>query len=289
MKKIMAFLTVILVFGAVIFALIKFRDIAEVYIETEQAPEPQVQAPPVAQTDYIDELLEKHGDLLSVYYENLETGFTYRYNADRLYFSASVPKAFYALYVYLLAEQGLADLDTLHEFTEIDTNWGSGIIQKNYDYGAQFTLRELLRLKISESDNVATLMLVRLFGIASYADFVKESGGNPRLIGDRVMNSELSANEAGLFARKIYEYIESDADFADLFKASLLDNQHSFISSAYPIASKTGWTEPRAWHEMAIVYAPSPFTLVILSEREGWTEQDYADFAEILGVFEGFN
>jgi len=40
---------------------------------------------------------------------------------------------------------------------------------------------------------------------------------------------------------------------------------------------------------MTIVYAPSPYILVIMSARAGWTERDYADFAEISMAFQGFN
>ena len=51
-------------------------------------------------TQELDNLLRRFGNDLSVYYENLETGFVYQYNADRVYFSASVPKASFALYIY---------------------------------------------------------------------------------------------------------------------------------------------------------------------------------------------
>ena len=237
----------------------------------------------------LDELLIRHGDNLSVFYKNLETGFIYRYNADRVYFSASVTKASYALYLYQLAEKGIIDLNSRHTFTYADANWGSGIIQRQYEFGATFTLRELLRLNLSESDNVATLMLRRIHGLDGYRSLIAEIGGNPDFIGCRVMNSNLTANEAGLFAKEIFAYIESGGRYSAEFKAHLLDNQFPFITSDYPIASKTGWTSPIAWHEMAIVYAPSPFILVILSERDGWSDADFADFAEISLAFQQFN
>ena len=237
----------------------------------------------------LDELLKRHGDDISVFFENIETGFVYRFNADRVYFSASVPKASYALYVYQLAEQGLVDLDSVHTFTSADAMGGSGIIFHQYPLGTRFTLRELLRLNLSESDNSATLMLRRIHGLDGYRRFLEAMGGNPDFVGDRIMNSDLTANEAGLFAREIFAYIESGGRYSEEFKAALLDNQFPFIVSDYPVASKTGWTRPIAWHDMAIVYAPSPFILVILSARNGWSDADYADFAEISMAFQRFN
>jgi len=237
----------------------------------------------------LDELLARHGDDISVYFENIETGFVYSFNADHVYFSASVPKAMYALYLYQLAERGEVNLDSVHEFTYGDANWGSGIIQRQYDFGATFTLRELLRLNISESDNVATNILRRTNGIYGYKNFISRVGGNLALVGNNVMNSNLTANEAGLFANEIFAYIESGGRYSYEFKSLLLNNRFPFIVSCYPVASKTGWTAYRAWHDMAIVYAPSPFILVILSARDGWSDDDFADFAEISMAFQEFN
>ena len=237
----------------------------------------------------LDELLARHGNDISVHFENIETGFVYQFNADRVYFSASVPKALYALYLYQLAERGTIDLESTHEFLYADANWGSGIIQRRYQFGARFSLRELLRLNISESDNVATLMLRRIHGLDGYRNFIADMGGNPDFVGCRVMNSDLTANEAGIFAREIFTYLESGGRYSDEFRAHLLDNQFPFIVSDYPVASKTGWTANRAWHDMAIVYAPSPYILVILTAREGWSEADFADFAEISMAFQEFN
>ena len=258
--------------------------------DTEPEREPRLVdyhfAPP---TYALDELLSRHGNDISVYFENLETGFVYRYNADRVYFSASVPKAVYALYIYRLAERGLVDLDSVHTFLYEDANWGSGVIIRQHQIGASFTLRELLRLNISESDNVATLMLRRIHGLDGYRNFIANMGGNPEFVMCRVMNSYITANEAGLFAREIFEYIESGGRYSHEIKAHMLDNQFPFMTFCYPAASKTGWTLPIAWHDMAIVYAPSPFILVILSSGRNWTYADYADFAEISMAFQAFN
>ena len=257
-------------------------------IETEQGPR-WIDREFVPPTYELDTLLQRHGNYVSIYFENLETGFVYRHNAERVYFSASVPKAAYALYIYQQAEAGEVDLDNELTYTEADVIRGSGVIRHQYSVGATFTRRELLRLNVSESDNVATLILQRVHGLSGYRTFISEMGGNPYLVGDRVMNSELTADEAGRFAREIFAYLESDGRYSDEFKAALLDNQFPFIVSDYPVASKTGWTAPWAWHDMAIVYAPSPYILVILSQREGFSDADYEDFAEISMAFQAFN
>jgi len=237
----------------------------------------------------LDAALRRFGTNLSIYYENIETGFIYRRNADRVYFGASISKASFALYIYQMAERGEVNLEDRLTFTAADQNWGSGIIQNTYVLGTTFTIRELLRLNLSYSDNVATLMLVRHFGITGYRQFVAGLGASPARVRSRVMDSDLTANEAGLFARAIMDYIESGGQHSEEMRTHLLDNQFPFIVADHPVASKTGWTRDTAWHDMAIIYAPSPYILVILSAREGWSAQDYRDFAEISAAFQQFN
>jgi beta-lactamase class A len=243
-------------------------------------------------TEYIDDFntkLLRFGSGLSILYRNMESGFEYIYNPSARFFSASVPKAVYALYIYLKAENSEIDLEEYLTYTEDDFFGGSGLIIQNHHVGARFTQRELLRLNISYSDNIATLMLRRKHGLSGYREFITGIGGSTRNIGGNIFDSHITATEAGIFAQEIYHYIESDRTYSREFKEHLLDNQYKFIVSDYPVASKSGWTRGIAWHDMAIVYAPSPYTLTILSRREGWTRQDYEDFREISMMFQEFN
>jgi len=260
--------------------------LCHLYIHPVQAEDNLGFTPPV---DNLEWLLSRFGDDLSVYYENLESGFVFRFNAEREYFSASVPKAIFALYIFQKAERGEISLGSAVTFTEADYWGGSGVIRHTSSFGDTFTQRELLRLNVSESDNIATLMLRRVHGLAGYTQFISAIGGTPDFVRERVFNSQLTANEAGLYAREIFRYIESGGTYSEEFKAHLLDNQFPFIVARYPVASKTGWNRPSAWHDMAIIYAPSPFILVILSAREGWEDEDYEDFAEIARIFQQFN
>jgi beta-lactamase class A len=236
-----------------------------------------------------DELLRPFGNSMAVYYKNIETGFTFIHNENETFFSASVPKAFFSLYIYLKAERGEVDLDSYVTYTWNDYHGGSGIIRMQHTQGEQFTQRELLRLNLSYSDNIATNMLRRVHGIEGYRQFAASLGGNPNHVHGYIFNSLLTLNDAALFANEIFNYIEWGGTYSGEFKAHLLDNQYPFIVSDYPVASKTGWRAPFAWHDMAIVYAPSPYILIILSRRDGWSERDYQDFYVISSAFQEFN
>ena len=274
------------------YEIVEIVEIVEVveaiYLQNESTP-PWLEPDFMPLTDDLDEILGRHGYNISVFYKNLASGFIYRHNADRVYFAASVTKAFYALYLFQLAEQGILCLDTEHTFTGADFMDGSGIIRERYPVGTTFTLRELLRLNVSYSDNIATLILVREHGAEGFRHFLTDLGGNPSQMGWGIMDFNMSAEEAGIFLYEVYQYIEKGSEYALFLKSDLLDNQYPFIVSDYPIASKTGWTSFYAWHDAAIVYATSPYILVIFTARGGWAETDFQDFEEIGMAFQRFN
>ena len=225
----------------------------------------------------------------AVFFYNMDTGFTYSRNGNRQFFGASISKASYALYLYQRAERGEIDLNRHITYTSADWNGGSGIIRHRYRVGQTFTVRRTIQLNLYHSDNIATNMLRRTFGTQGYRNWLYSIGGTPSMFRYRIFNSQLTANEVGLFAQEIWRYYQSGGRYSEEFMRALLNNQYPFIVSDYPVASKTGWTAPIAWHDMAIVHAPSPYILVILSQRQGWRPQDYRDFAEISMFFQEFN
>jgi len=218
----------------------------------------------------IENFMEQFGNTVSVYYENLATGFTFRHNADRVFFGASATKVNFALYIYHKAERGETDMDSVHFYTAGDYWGGSGFIRQRYTVGASFTQRDLLHLMLSPSDNIATRILRRIHGLDGYRDFIESIGGNPHFI-QSLTYSYLSADEAGLIMREIYRYIESGGTYSYEFRDNLFANRYPFIISDHPVASKSGWASNfgGAYHDMAIIYAPSPYVLTILSNRTG--------------------
>ena len=186
--------------------------------------------------------LERYGDGVAIYFENLDTGCVFSHNPEKNFFAASVTKAPLALWIYTKAEEGYVCLDMTMYFTAENLRLRSGIIRYDYELGHYFPLRRVIALNLYESDNTATEMLRQEFGYEGYADFIEELGGTREYAVD-IWNSRITADEAGFFARQIYEYIESDGRYSDEFRQNLLNNQFPFIIADYPVASKTGWHE----------------------------------------------
>jgi len=244
-----------------------------------------------APTTELHELLSPFGDTISVYFENLNTGFIYRYNPTPTYVSSSIIQAPLALYMLQLVEQGYTSLDNAYTYLSEDFQEGSGIIQHRYSYGARFTLREILRLSVSYSDSIAANILIRNYNIHRFRQFIRDIGATPLFANDNIHSSRLNVDDAAIFAREIFNYIESGNEYSEELKSFLLDNQSPLITSDYPVASMTGTIYPSNWHDMAIVYAQTPYTLIIFSNRPEWANDNVRtqDFQEISRAFQAFN
>ena len=135
---------------------------------------------------------------MALYFKNIETGFVYSRNPNRLFFSASIPKAPFALYIYQLAEQGEVDLDNPIPILPQDFANGMGTIRYRHPIGTTFTQRELLRLMLRYSDGMATNILRRIHSAEGYRRFVLELGVNPSNKGWALLNYRLTARDAGI-------------------------------------------------------------------------------------------
>ncbi|MCL1988832.1 MAG: class A beta-lactamase-related serine hydrolase [Firmicutes bacterium] len=237
----------------------------------------------------IDQFMRPFYNQVSVHYENFESGFSFSNRGDYVYFAASAAKLAFALYIYDKTERGDASMGSTIRYTEADHWEGSGIIRHRYNFGQEFDQRELLHLMLVPSDNIATRLLRRMHGLNGYRDFIASIGGNTALI-HNVTYGELTANEAGLILRNVHNYFNSGGTYSDEFRNNMLSNQYKFITSSHPVASKTGWAANfgQAYHDLALIQAPSPFGLAILSHFTG-DPPDRRTFEEIASFFEEFN
>ncbi|WP_279379054.1 class A beta-lactamase-related serine hydrolase [Acetivibrio straminisolvens] len=108
---------------------------------------------------------------------DLHTGREFGINDTEEFFAASTFKIPLNLYVYDSIREGKIDADTVLEYTEEDFEGGTGVIWNKESFGKTFTVRELLRLSIVYSDNVAVNMLLRCVGKANVKNYMRELGG----------------------------------------------------------------------------------------------------------------
>ena len=235
--------------------------------------------------------LQQHGDIISVFYKNMDTGFTFTYNPNRVFFGASTNKIYNALYIYTLAERDYINLDDVHTYTAADHRSGSGLM-KNMPFGTRFTTAELLNHSIRYSCNVAYRMLALRYNHPDFTfwDFVDEIGANrARILSLTAKN--IDAMDASVWFTALFNYLESDGKYSSVLRSDLIYALNPISSDNYDVAAKYGWMAPHSGelHDLAIVYAPSPYILIILSDTGSSPGLGFGPIDRIGRIFEEFN
>lgn len=234
----------------------------------------------------LDTLIRSFSGKVSVYYEDLESGYVYEHNTDTKYFGASLIKAPYCLYVLQLAEDGKCDLNETMTYTAQFYRGGTGIIQKQ-PYGTTYTIKTLVEYAIRYSDNIALRMLRHKFGTDAFKEFAEKLGVQDIEGIGYITNSSITAKDAAVYMNAIYDFIETKENGA-LLKQYMLSTKNPMLTSSYPLIRKYGWADA-SFHDMAIVDAPHPYILIVCTDHEDGTAADFGMFRKISAKVESLS
>ena len=126
--------------------------------------------------DRLGPLIESHRGKVAVAVVHLETGESFRADADVPMPTASLVKFPVMIETYRQSEAGDVDLDALTTLDEDDKVPGSGVLTQHFSDGATFPLRDAVRLMIAFSDNTATNLVLDAIGLPSTAETMEAMG-----------------------------------------------------------------------------------------------------------------
>ncbi len=129
-------------------------------------------------------------------YYNFDNGESYANNSDYEYTAASTVKVGVAMKIADMIDEGSLSLNTIETYTEDDYEAGSGSIQYE-PIGSEYTIEDLMTHMITESDNVATQILLRVITRDEY-----------QLAMNEYTNSEFNMNENLLSANQGMELLK---------------------------------------------------------------------------------
>lgn len=233
----------------------------------------------------LDAALQQYSGQISVGYYALDSGAAYTYHAGQRYNAASLTKAPFCMYILQQASEGKCDLDKQLQYTEKFVSKGTGKLREQ-PVGGWYSIRTLVEYTIRYSDNAALRMLRNEFGTAGFIAYAGRLGiPDPRVI-QLITNSTITVEEALLYMRAIHRFIAEDPN-GPLLRQYMTTTTNPMIVSTqkYPVVRKYGWAD-QAFHDMAIVETPQPYALVILTDHEDGTAEDFAMFRRISGLFE---
>jgi len=229
---------------------------------------------------------------IAVAIHDLETGSEYFTRADEIFHAASTMKVAVMAEVFHQASQGMFSLDdkmeVVNSFSSIaDGSTFSTLVEDDSDaslyekIGQRVSLRELNRLMIVRSSNLATNILIQLVGAANVQAFLREleiegitvlRGMEDKKAFRLGMNNQITARGFMQLLQAIAEgRVVSQSTSDEIVRVMLGQEFKDGISPGVPaevkVASKSGWTS-EWFHDAGIVFPPSrkPYVLVILTK-----------------------
>lgn len=226
---------------------------------------------------------------ISIYFEDLESGYSYSYNAERKYFIASLIKAPYCMYLYTLAEQGKCDLNEkiTVEYRHVQEGTGEIAKKKPSEFPFEMTVRELMRCAIRSSDNTAVELLRKKYPHTGYQAYAASLGLKYPEDVKLMVNGDITAVDAGVYLKAIYSYIQ-DGKYGKELREDMLNTTNPMIRANYPVVRKYGWAD-RSFHDMALIEAPHPYILAICTDASKGTAADHSLMANISKTLAKFH
>jgi len=227
--------------------------------------------------DKIFEMLKELPGTIGLYYKDMTSGEEICYNEDVAFTAASVIKLPIMMDVYKRVDAGEMSLSDLLDMKDFKKVGGCGAIS-SIDEDISLSLKSLIRLMITISDNTATNVLIRHVGVERLKQSFVEMGMEKTQVGrelydmeaaGRGMNNYIVPKEIGGLLEALYNgtFVSKAAsdEMIDILKAQQIC--HKIPDSLPPgvaVANKTGEVGG-VTHDAGIVYGERPFVFVFAS------------------------
>jgi hypothetical protein len=213
----------------------------------------------------LNDTLKQYGNN-SVIYDEINSDYEFKYNEDEVYYGASTIKAPFAISIYKEAESNPEILDKVLHYTSKYYIGGTGEIQYHLNTKKDYTIRELIKYMIEDSDNIAYYMLLDEFDKYKSKKEWNALGSTTTFTGGDKF-SMMNALDANIYMNELYKYLNTNTklskELGEVFKNA---SKNSIIKKNVPynVYFKYGWYSVY-YHEMTIISQDNPYTLVILT------------------------
>lgn len=238
----------------------------------------------------LETILDKYSRNVSVVAYALDNNKALAYNTSEELFCACTVKAAYALYACKQMEQGKGSLDTEMEYLAKHYEPGTGDMQYS-EFGTVFKMETIIDKTMGISDNVGYFMMVDYFGRDGYNKWIRELGCPSLQISPTVWSLHAKAKELAIIWREIYEYFETDTEYARFLKRTCTNTPNNYATAALEgvdISHKQGHNSSGGWlaySDAGIVWnGYESYIIVILSDAPGPSKYDADVFAEVIKV-----
>ena len=205
---------------------------------------------------------------ISVYVKQLDTDRVAAINDEKSMYAASVAKLGVLYYAQERLSQKKLSLSDEYQYTSAVNGfpgaYGSGKISKMPD-DKNYSLENLLKAVAQNSDNVATNIL-GYYVTNQYDKAFQKSVDKAAATSWNMDKKELTARAAGTLMEAVYR---QNGDIINYLSSTDYDGERISKNIDVPVAHKIGDAYDFK-HDVAIVYADSPFILSIFTDKEGY-------------------
>lgn len=220
---------------------------------------------------YLKQFEGKYG----IYYENLYTGEAFGINEKDEYTAASTIKIPISTMVYKGIEKGTIDPGGKLTYEKGDYEEGTGEIQFSSEVGAKFKIRDLTRLMIESSDNIATNMLLRYLGKTGFKDYMRDLGGSMVKNDSNVS----SPHDMAIYMRDVYNFSfrgELGEELIEYYENTMFNSRiPRLLPEEVLVAHKTG-DQVGVANDVGVVFVEKPYILAVMSKDINLEEGDKA-------------
>lgn len=222
-------------------------------------------------TKITDKLKAQQGHV-GFYYKNMVTGQTFGYNQDKQFLAASVIKLPVFMCICKWAAEGKVSMDEIIKVKQEDKMPICGALTL-FTGEPEADILTLCKLMISISDNTATNLLIKRFGIDTLSEEFKKIGLKDtqlnRLLFDaqateKGIENKIVPAEMGMLLEEIYSrtFVNSQVskEIEDVLFLQQINHKICGIigDENVPVAHKTG-EDDNLSNDVGIVYAKQPF------------------------------
>lgn len=223
-----------------------------------------------------------------VFYCDLEFNGYIASGCDVKFKTASTSKLPYIKYLATLIDSGDADPTEMLLYSADLYDSGSGIL-KSYASGGYYSVATLMDYVLRYSDNIAYKMLFGRFGLGKFSESLSELGVEFETY-NGYGNCTAAEMGAMLYDVALYDGKTTEA-MKDAGCNASYNRQIGAELTEYPVLQKYGAIKPGnvAYHDIAIVYAPHPYILVIYTTIDYESANKDAPFRTIARMVDNIN
>lgn len=213
----------------------------------------------------LESYIKNYKGQYGIYYYNIATGEGFGINDTDEYTAASTIKVPLNLYLYTQIKSGAVDPRGTLTYLKEDYEGGTGDIQYE-KVGSTYTIGDLSKLSIGESDNVAANMLIRHLGAENIKQYMRQVGG----VVVRDEENVSCPRDMVLYMRLIYEFNQNEGELGQRLMEYFLNTEFNdkipaLLPKNVKVAHKIG-NQVGVINDVGIVFSDSPYILAVMSK-----------------------